>query len=996
MSESSIEPSSSNCSSDPIESLRHMFVDIVQGGNIARGETPAERPVFQMQHGACRGTFKIREDLPEAMKIGLFKGSEFDAWVRFSSDTPAGRDFKATVGIGIKLFNVPGAANEGAEGEQKASDTFDFLLQNHDVFFVDTAKDFCEFTKAGVIDGDYEPYLKAHPNTAAILAEMEKPVRSVLGISYWSCLPFAYGPDRYVKYKLEPVEEEVPVVDEPLDPRQLKTDLQSIMKTFGGRFRFLVQFQTDAVSMPLDHATVRWDEAISPFIHIADLVLPTQDIAARGQADYGRNLAFNIWQVSQEHRPQGSIADARRVVYSASACQRHAVNGIPHGEPTEPRALVEPADPVDRRIVKAKIHPAIGIARVGDSADGFFIGPESTTLPEREPNFYRDEQGALKRQAARFRVFGYNAAGTVVRELTADNAEIDWTVHVANRKAAWYRFIAALDIPDAVSLECPRRNGDVAPAERSTLVIDPGPRSISGRSKGGDAASRFDTGKFKDTVVPLGEIRTDDQGRVIFLGGRGLAASPSGRPIFTETDPNTFNNADDWYDDMSDGPVTARVLVDGASIPVDGAWVVVAPPNYAPATIGWRTMHDLMMEVFTASGHLSTPSEMSFMRDVLPQLQRLSGLQWVNKGFAAMFGAGAPFDFFHPALVEKLATKYAGKPADDPNKELRRAIYNAFRSVNVTSDEPALWPPIYGDAEGSFSPESPRNSLMLPSYQATILRAWVEGRFTDDRTGFVPPTAEIDRIPISERPAMLDRAALTYCLADAFHPGCEMTWPMRHATLYAAPFRILHGENGLSARDYGPVLTRDIALRPDGPLVEQGPGDISKWMAIPWHGDTAGCRSGYDRSYDPYLPTFWPARVPNQVLTEDDYELVINEALPRVERLVALNRRADWEFSTLQGDTFAEVANDMVKKFGALGVLEKRPGPSNDPDIPAVLFVSTISHQQKAMAAELTVALREPSTPTIPAIQEVGWLSEEQHASFVRARYPNKPATERE
>jgi hypothetical protein len=132
------------------------------------------------------------------------------------------------------------------------------------------------------------------------------------------------------------------------------------------------------------------------------------------------------------------------------------------------------------------------------------------------------------------------------------------------------------------------------------------------------------------------------------------------------------------------------------------------------------------------------------------------------------------------------------------------------------------------------------------------------------------------------------------------------------------------------------------------------------------------------------------------VLTEDDYELVINEALPRVERLVALNRRADWEFSTLQGDTFAEVANDMVKKFGALGVLEKRPGPSNDPDIPAVLFVSTISHQQKAMAAELTVALREPSTPTIPAIQEVGWLSEEQHASFVRARYPNKPATERE
>ena len=40
--------------------------------------------------------------------------------------------------------------------------------------------------------------------------------------------------------------------------------------------------------------------------------------------------------------------------------------------------------------------------------------------------------------------------------------------------------------------------------------------------------------------------------------------------------------------------------------------------------------------------------------------------------------------------------------------------------------------------------------------------------------------------------AMLDRAALEFCLADAFHPGCEMTWPVRHASMYMAPFRIRH------------------------------------------------------------------------------------------------------------------------------------------------------------------------------------------------------------
>jgi hypothetical protein len=39
-------------------------------------------------------------------------------------------------------------------------------------------------------------------------------------------------------------------------------------------------------------------------------------------------------------------------------------------------------------------------------------------------------------------------------------------------------------------------------------------------------------------------------------------------------------------------------------------------------------------------------------------------------------------------------------------------------------------------------------------------------------------------------------------------------------------------------------------------------------MAVPWQTDTASCRSGYDLSYDPYVPAFWPARVPNEVLTK--------------------------------------------------------------------------------------------------------------------------------
>jgi len=78
---------------------------------------------------------------------------------------------------------------------------------------------------------------------------------------------------------------------------------------------------------------------------------------------------------------------------------------------------------------------------------------------------------------------------------------------------------------------------------------------------------------------------------------------------------------------------------------------------------------------------------------------------------------------------------------------------------------------------------------------------------------------------------------------------------MRHASMYEAPFRIRHRPPGQPEPDYGPDLTQAIALAPGGPLYAQGPGDISRWMALPWQGDTAFCRSGYEPDYDPYVPT---------------------------------------------------------------------------------------------------------------------------------------------
>jgi hypothetical protein len=40
--------------------------------------------------------------------------------------------------------------------------------------------------------------------------------------------------------------------------------------------------------------------------------------------------------------------------------------------------------------------------------------------------------------------------------------------------------------------------------------------------------------------------------------------------------------------------VTATVAIDGRPIPVDPAWIVVAPPNYPPGVVGVLTMYDLL------------------------------------------------------------------------------------------------------------------------------------------------------------------------------------------------------------------------------------------------------------------------------------------------------------------------------------------------------------------------------------------------------------------
>ena len=927
-----------DCDQNPFEGLKRLFVDYAQGVALARGRDPATRPVFLRLHGVAYGTFKVADNLPQDLHVGVFgQKSEYPVWVRFSGDIqPGSPDLKGTAGVAIKLFGVEG--KKLLAPDQDAS-THDFLLQNHDVFFTDTARDMCEFTCQS-LNGKFDQYVEAHPITGQILNDMAKVVDSVLTTAYWSGLPYRFGKERCIKYKLEPETTPPSSGQEPdySDPYYLRGDLHTRLKNGEARFRFLVQFQKDVETMPLDRATARWDESTSPPIHVATLILPRQDLDARGQSTYGENLAFNPWHALSEHEPVGSIGAARKVVYQASANVRRDFNGVPLGEPEDSRpAEWKPGVPYplgkDETVISAKIHPAIGIARVGNS-DDWFPGPEIIEPEPKEPGFYRDNQGRLKRQAAIFRVYGYNAAGEVVRELTTGTAAIRWTAHVANRKAAWYQWQMALDIPEAATLRLPKRNAGVKGVDRDGLVIDGGERSISGSNTQGEAY-HF-RGNFRGTGVYLGELQTDSEGRLRFLGGQGKSESPSNAPILPPG-PNGFINADDWYDDTSDGPVTAQVMIEGREIGVEGAWVVTAPPDYAPGLKGVRSLYDLLFDLYVSRGWLPFPEKITFRHHVYPILLRLSRLQWVNKGFAAQFGASGLNNFEDKAYVAMLA-RDPTVDGFDTYGELRRQVFNSFRDPNGTDNNSLPWPWIYGDAADVPVPaNSPRQNASISPTQYGFLALWASGRFEADwdRDESVP--RELKDVPVKDQPDMLDRAALEFCLADAFHPGCEVTWPIRHLTMFSKPFRILRA-SGTTVIDYGKELTPVEALAPTGPLYAQGPGDLTRWMGLPWQADTSFCQSGYSPDYDPYLPTFWPARVPNYVLTKKNYEVVVNEQESRIRRLAAFSNRMRWN-DALTGSN-GEQMQMMVRIFNQMGLLEVLVGVVGDPILPEKMLVA--------------------------------------------------------
>lgn len=636
-------------------------------------------------------------------------------------------------------------------------------------------------------------------------------------------------------------------------------------------------------------------------------------------------------------------------------------------------------------ITSVAIYPSIGIARVGNSPTDYFFGPEVPGPHPKDPGNFRDAQGRIKRQAARFRVYGLNANGEIVKEITADDGEITWTVQVANKKAAWYDFKQAFDIPASQgkvlglpAIASNRRNPGYGGVYRKQLAIDPGARSISGRTINADGAAAqyaFGTGKFFTKQVYLGELRTDDKGNLIFLGGRGVSASRAGEPIVA------FANNNGWYDDTSDGPVDATVKINGQVLQATGAWVIVAPPNYAPGVPAIVTGYDLIFEAATKLNPGLKPAKPAFFKHIYPLLKRFTLNQWVNGGMARDFGWGSTNDFTRPELIAQLSNP------SDASRPLRQALFARFRNPNYQVKQPDALPPFYGDGTSfNVNTRDPREWMAVLELQYAWLAQWAAGDFVVDAP---PPLKSWDAMTPAERASALDQAVLDETIGGPFHPGCEFTWPMRLPMMYATPFRIKR--RAKPEPDWGALLTYAIALKAGGPLDGSGPGDISRWMAIPWQADTASCLSAYPFGayFRDYQPTFWPARVPNDVMTQENYQIVVDPKRTKAEKDTAfsLAARRKWLRNIAYTATLpARLLNNrqamvtFLQQWDKIAIVTQQPGPPAPSPFPSELWVETgrLLPVTRALAAATPAATESDVLPTsdVAPLEDDSWAEE--------------------
>jgi len=286
--------------------------------------------------GVLRGEFSVLPGLPGHLRHGLFaEAASYPAWVRFSGPGPYAPPDIEDLGqcsVGIKVMGVP---------RPKLMDDESFT---QDLILVSPAS----FVTPDIVENaTLQRWVRAkaplayaiNPGDSHLLHLFMQMLYSPmhanpLEVQYYSNVPFLLGEGQAVQYSLKPVPPARTKIPRRPTENYLRDAMVRTLAAGEWSFDFMVQVQTDPFRMPIENASVKWPERLSPYIPVARLRLPAQRFDSDRQLAFADVLRYNPWHSLPEHKPLGNSNRARRQMYAELARLRQAMNQVEHVEPT--------------------------------------------------------------------------------------------------------------------------------------------------------------------------------------------------------------------------------------------------------------------------------------------------------------------------------------------------------------------------------------------------------------------------------------------------------------------------------------------------------------------------------------------------------------------------------------------------------------------------------------------------------------------------------------
>jgi hypothetical protein len=288
------------------------------------------RALHAKQHAGLEAELAVLPDLPEPARIGIFAApATYRAYVRFSNGAAQRQsDRRPDVrGVAIKVLGVGGKKIIPGMEDMK---TQDFLLIQTASTPVRNADEFVALIKAAqspvlLLPRAIRSFGLAR--TVQILRRFVKgagsPIGSLATTRYFSAVPIQWGAYA-VHLGLAPHAAAEPGAKTAAD---LGAELADRLRRGPVVFDLQVQFYVDPTRTPIEDASVEWLERDSPFVTVARLTIPQQDVASahgRRVAERVETLSFDPWHAPVEFKPLGSMMRARSPAYRLSTQERSA------------------------------------------------------------------------------------------------------------------------------------------------------------------------------------------------------------------------------------------------------------------------------------------------------------------------------------------------------------------------------------------------------------------------------------------------------------------------------------------------------------------------------------------------------------------------------------------------------------------------------------------------------------------------------------------------